>query len=221
MKSLFITASGTDIGKTHAATLMIRQLMARGRKVQALKPLLTGFQLDEMQASDSGLLLAALGRPVTMRNIEAITPWRFSAPLSPDMAARLEGRPQVRLAEVTEFCNAARQGSDHILLIEGVGGVLAPVNDQYTVRDWIGALKMPALLVTGSYLGCISHTLTALEALQGRNIAVAGIVVSESISAPPLDETLRTMANFIKGVRLLPLPRAPGAVGPDLTQLLD
>lgn len=221
MSSLFITATGTDIGKTHTATLLIRQLRGRGRKVHALKPLLTGFEDQAAQSSDSGLLLAAMGRPVTMRNVEAITPWRFAAPLAPNMAARLEGRPQVNLAEVTEFCNAARRNPETVLLIEGVGGVLAPVNDQCTVRDWIEAVNVPALLVTGSYLGSISHTLTALEALQSRNITVAGIVVSESLSAPPLEETLRTMGNFIRGVRLLALPRAPGSVAPDLTQLLD
>ncbi|MFZ5913800.1 MAG: dethiobiotin synthase [Pseudomonadota bacterium] len=221
MNSLFITATGTDIGKTFAATLLVGQLKAKGRKVHALKPLLTGFEEQAAQASDSGLLLAAMGRPVSIANIDAITPWRFRAPLAPNMAAHLEGRPQVKLAEVTEFCAAEMLNREQSLLIEGVGGVLAPINDQCTVRDWMEALNVPAVLVTGSYLGSISHTLTALEALQSRNIAVSGIVVSESLSAPPLDETLRTMANFIKSVRVLALPRSPEQRPPDLTQLLD
>ncbi|MFZ5930953.1 MAG: dethiobiotin synthase [Pseudomonadota bacterium] len=221
MKCLFITASGTEIGKTFVTSLLIRQLRAKGKSVAALKPLITGYTDETAPQSDTRHLLDALGLPMNAQNIAAISPWRFEAPLAPNMAAVREGR-QIDLKEVIAFCNAARNGAQDYLLIEGVGGVMVPLNDAYTVREWIMILQMPTLLVTGSYLGSISHTLTALETLQSRGIKVAGIVISESPMSPvPLGETLETLARFSGGVRLHGLPRLVSAENtPDLTYLL-
>lgn len=222
MKRYFITASGTEIGKTFVTSLLIRQLRAKGKSAAALKPLITGYTDETAPESDTRHLLDALGLPMNAQNIAAISPWRFEAPLSPNMAAQREGR-QIDLKEVVNYCNAARNGGEDYLLIEGVGGVMVPLDDIYTVRDWIMILQMPALLVTGSYLGSISHTLTALEALQSRGIKVAGIVVSESPASPvPLDETLETLSRFSGGVRLHGVQRLdnPGNAA-DLTYLLN
>jgi dethiobiotin synthetase len=85
-----------------------------------------------------------------------------------------------------------------VLLIEGVGGVMVPLDDRHTVLDWIAALEAPALLVVGSYLGAISHALTAEGAIRGRGLAVAGVVIDESADSPvPLDDTAQTMKRFL------------------------
>ena len=92
MSAIFITATGTDTGKTFVAAGLIRHWRGAGRTVEALKPVVTGFNPATAAASDPGVLLAALGRPVTPTEIERIAPWRFAAPLSPDMAAQRENR---------------------------------------------------------------------------------------------------------------------------------
>lgn len=223
MKRFFITASGTGIGKTFVTSLLIRQLRLSGKTVRALKPLITGYTDETASESDTHHLLDALGLPMNAENISSVSPWRFEAPLAPNMAAQREGR-QIDLKEVIAFCNAARSGAQDYLLIEGVGGVMVPLNDHYTVREWIMILQMPALLVTGSYLGSISHTLTALEALQSKGIKVAGIVVSESVHpAVPLDETVAAIERFAGGglcIKALPRQTSLG-MGPDLTYLLS
>ena len=71
-----------------------------------------------------------------------------------------------------------------MMLVEGVGGAMVPLDAEHTVRDWIAALKHPALLIAGSYLGTISHTLTAAEALLSRGVAIAAIVINESEVSP-------------------------------------
>ncbi len=222
MKRFFITASGTGIGKTFVTSLLIRQLRLSGKTVRALKPLITGYTDETASESDTHHLLDALGLPMNAENISSVSPWRFEAPLAPNMAAQREGR-QIDLKEVIAFCNAARSGAQDYLLIEGVGGVMVPLNDHYTVREWIMILQMPALLVTGSYLGSISHTLTALEALQSKGIKVAGIVVSESVHpAVPLDETVAAIERFAGGLCIKALPRETSlGMGPDLTYLLS
>ena len=158
MSAVFITATGTDIGKTFVTAGLIRHLRASGREVDALKPVMTGFDPAHPEASDAGVLLAALGRPIIAAEIARISPFRFSAPLSPDMAARRERR-DIDFNALTEFSAGAAARAKGTLLIEGIGGVMVPLDDRHTVLDWMVALTCPVILVTGSYLGSLSHAL--------------------------------------------------------------
>jgi dethiobiotin synthetase len=210
MSALFVTASGTGVGKTLVTAVLAWQLRARGDAVEVFKPVVSGFDARAVEASDTGVLLRALGRAATPAAIEGVSPWRFAAPLSPDMAARREGRG-IDFDALVASCRERAQGAGCVL-IEGVGGALVPLDERHTVRDWIAALGAPAILVAGSYLGTISHTLTALEALTSRGIAVAGIVLSESPDSPVgLDETAAAIARFAAGTRVLAMPRLAGA----------
>jgi dethiobiotin synthetase len=206
MSAYFITGAGTDVGKTFVACGLIRALIARGRKVRALKPIVSGFEDAAAAGSDPGLLLAAQGRAVTPDEIAAVSPWRFKAPLSPDMAAARENRT-IDFAAVTAFSRAVAPGET--LLVEGVGGVMVPLDDRHTTLDWMQALGFPVILVGGSYLGAISHTLSALEVLRGRGVPVAAIVISETAgSMVALDHTAQTMARFTAPQVAVKLPRA-------------
>ena len=142
------------------------------------------------------MLLAALGEHPTTEALDRIAPWRFRAPLSPDMAAAREGRA-IDFAELVAHSRDAIAVTPGTLLIEGVGGVMVPLDERHTVLDWIAALRIPALVVVGSYLGAISHALTALDALRSRDIAIAALVVNETPqSSVELDETVATIARF-------------------------
>jgi dethiobiotin synthetase len=204
--AIFVTATGTDVGKTFVMAGLIRHFRAAGRPVEALKPIVSGFDPAALQASDPGVLLAALGRPVTIEEIERIAPWRFTAPLSPDLAAAREGRA-IGFDELLDFSRRpAKTGS--ILLIEGVGGVMVPLDNKHTVLDWMKALHIPVLVVTGSYLGTISHTLTALHVLAQRNLDIAAVVVSESeTGGATLDDTVASIARFAQPIDVAGVPR--------------
>ena len=207
MSAYFVTATGTDIGKTFVARGLIGALRARGRAVAALKPVVSGFDPAEAAGSDSGLLAAALGRPVTPDTIAGISPWRFAAPLAPDMAAAREGRT-LDMDEVIAFCHAAIAAEPGVLLIEGAGGLMSPLSTDHIMLDWIVALGLPVILVAGSYLGTISHTLTALDVLARRGLRVAVLVVSETPGSPVrLDETRATLARFAPQHDVVALPR--------------
>src|SRR5262245_8315769 len=104
MPALFVTATGTDIGKTFVTCGLIAELRRQGRAVTALKPVVTGFAADTAAASDPALLLAALGAPLD--DIGKISPWRFAAPLSPDLAAQRENRT-LDAREVVAFSRTA------------------------------------------------------------------------------------------------------------------
>jgi dethiobiotin synthetase len=226
MTALFVTGAGTDIGKTFVAVALIHELRRRRRKVAALKPVASGFDPARPADSDPGTLLAALGEPLTSQALDRIAPWRFRAPLSPDMAARREGRA-IDFAALTEHSRAAVAAAPDVLLIEGVGGVMVPLDDNHTVLDWIAALRLPSVVVGGSYLGAISHALTAINALRRRSLDVVALVVNETPqSAVALDETAASIARFAAGVPVIALSRRARADQPhptigQLTDLLE
>ena len=212
MTAVFVTSTGTDIGKTFVTAGLIRHFRATGRAADAIKPVLSGFDPGAWQDSDPATLLAALGRPIVMDEVERISPWRFTAPLSPHMAARREGRA-IAYQEVVDFCRRAMAGRRGVLLIEGIGGIMVPLDDRHTVLDWMTLLRIPIVLVAGTYVGTMSHTLTALEVLVRRNLDVAAVVVSESEgSAASLADTVVTVERFANSIDVVGLPRlAPDA----------
>lgn len=220
MTAIFVTSTGTDIGKTFVTAGLIRFLRSKNNSVDAIKPLLSGFDPARAGDSDSGVLLRALGLPLTDEEIEDISPWRFSAPLSPDMAAHHEGK-EIDFEQVLSFCETAIEETDGALLIEGVGGVMVPLDQKNTVLDWIADLNIPCILVAGSYLGSISHTLTAARVLDDEDCDLATIVVTETAgSHVPLYETVATISRFLPGIDVIALPRLEvGADHPAFEQI--
>jgi dethiobiotin synthetase len=197
----FITGAGTDIGKTYVTTLLVRQLMAVRRKLLVLKPVVSGVAAidgPDFTASDTAQLILAQGLKVTPATVEACSPWRFKEPLSPDMAAAAEDRT-VSLRAVHAWCGdrIARGADDGVVLIEGVGGVMSPMTSDALNLDLIKALGCEVLLVTGSYLGALTHALTAIETLKAHGVSVRATVVNESAdSGVDFEATLQTLRRY-------------------------
>ena len=212
MSVLFVTGSGTDIGKTYVTALLVRQLVAEGRRVVALKPLVSGvpdWRDPAFVQSDTAILLAAQGLGLNAATVEACSPWRFTAPLSPDMAAAREGRALL-LDDIVDWTHAAisHAPAGAVVVIEGVGGTMSPISQNATGLDWLQAIGCPALLVTGSYLGAISHALTTYAAMSAQGVACAGVVVNETMgSTVGLDETVAALQRFLPGQDVQPLRR--------------
>ena len=207
MSGYFVTATGTDIGKTFVTAGLVKHLRQSGFAASALKPIVSGFTMETASTSDSGVLLTAMGEDITPVTLNRISPWRFAAPLSPDMAAAREGKA-IDLDIVVRFCEDAVLAAPGTLFVEGVGGVMVPLERRRTVLDWMEALRFPVILVAGSYLGTISHTLTALDCMARRNIIVSALVISETgDGAVPLDETAAVLARFAPKVPIVTLTR--------------
>lgn len=207
MAGYFIGATGTGIGKTLITAGLVWQLRCLRRQARAVKPVVSGFDEADWGGSDPSRLLAAMGVPETSGNLDPISPWRFSAPVSPHTAASMEGK-EVSKDAICQFCVEALQKEGHTL-IEGAGGIMTPLTQGYTQLDLIKDIKIPVILVTGSYVGTFSHTLTALEALERRCVTVGGIVVSESeASAASLADTVASIEDFTQNrYRVFTVPR--------------
>jgi len=209
---LFIAGAHTEIGKTHVACGLLRAAQDKGWRVDALKPVVSGFDPADWEESDPGRLVAAMGRPHTPEVLDAISPWRFSAPLAPPMAAEDEGR-RLELASVTDFCRdrIARTAAD-LMVVEGVGGLMSPIASGATSLDLLCDLACPSVLVSGSYLGAVSHALTALEVMRSRAVAPAAVLVSEDDDpeAPDFLRGLALLREHAGAVPVIAVSRGPG-----------
>jgi dethiobiotin synthetase len=207
MSAYFVTATGTDIGKTFVTAGLIRHLRNAGETVDAFKPVVSGFDIATAALSDPGVLLGALDEAVTPESLDRLSPWRFAAPLSPDMAAAREGQ-SLDFDAIVSNCKKRMAQSEGTLFIEGVGGVMVPLDETHTVLDWMEALDLPLIVITGSYLGTISHTLTAMECLSRKGLVVKALVINDSgDGAVPMEETKAALARFLPDVTLAALPR--------------
>lgn len=222
MRRIFVTGSGTDIGKTLVTAALARQAKALGHKVAVCKPVASGYSWEDAAASDAGVILAAMDEPITQEAIARISPWRYREPVSPDFAARMEGW-SVEAAQIADFCRKAEAGHDTVI-VEGVGGIMAPINERQTFLDALPALNYPVLVVVGTYLGALSHAFTCVETIRGRGLSVAGVVVSESVAGQPTEQITTALATFLPDLPIVILPRLQGphpwAQAPALTQFL-
>lgn len=201
-KIYFITAIGTDIGKTYLVENLLHNIV----NSRAIKPIISGFNFGDVN-SDCAKILRAQNEEFTSKNVEKITPWRFEEPLSPHFAAEKEGK-KIDFDEVVEFCkekmDLAKQ-DDVSLFIEGAGGIMSPISYEKTFLDLVKILEVDVLLVGANYLGAISHILSACNALKGQRSVVEKIIINEGAPKFVLEknDVIKTIETFTKVDTLL------------------
>jgi len=206
MAAIFVTGIGTGIGKTFVTAGLLRHVREQGGEAGGFKPLVSGY--ESAPGSDPAFLLEAMGRSVSEEAVATIAPFRFKAALSPDMAARAEGR-EIAFEALVAFCRRAAF-SPGTVLIEGVGGVMVPLDATHTTLDLMTVLDLPVVLVAGSYLGSLSHTLTAVAVLKHAGVRVLSLVVNDSGTGEvPLSHTAGTLRRFLPDLAVVTVPRNP------------
>lgn len=183
MKKYCIAGSGTDVGKTFILCALIENLRKEGHSVAAIKPLLSGYDPENMRESDAGHIARALGLEVNAANVANISPLRFSAPQSPDIAAAREGKT---LSPESVITASAFTSHADVGFVETIGGACVPINADFTVTEWIKALHMPVIFVSGMYLGGLSHTISAMRCLTAAGIEIERVIVNPG-KRPPSD----------------------------------
>ena len=196
MSGFFITSTGTEIGKTFITASLCYQLRKAGSSVHAIKPLISGIDEDDMQGTDTAIIADALGIELDSTTLDQISPFRYKAPLAPAMAAELEGKT-LDYDEMLSFCRTTLENNPNCL-VEGVGGSFVPLTKDKLVANWIADLRLPSIVVAGSYLGTLSHITATLEAMAARGLPVLALIVSESAGNdhPNFDATLEQARNW-------------------------
>jgi dethiobiotin synthetase len=217
MRGLFVTGTGTGVGKTILSAALIAAMSAAGVRVRAHKPVVTG--LDE--PSDTGwppdheLLASVAGmRP------EEVAPLRYGPAVSPHLAAALADET-IDPAGLVARARAAAS-DDGALIVEGVGGLLAPLTDDFTVRDLAAALGLPVVIAASPGLGTINHTLLSIESARAARLDVRSVVLTPWPDAPAeLERSNRETIARLGEVEVAGLAHVPSPSAADLARAGD
>lgn len=163
-KVVFISATGTEVGKTFA----LCELLHLYPNSTAIKPIITGLDQKNYHNSDSAKILNALNQEINWQNILSISPFYYQTPAAPNIAALQENKDQIDYNNLREFClNFIKENQDKdYIFIEGAGGLFVPINSDKTIYDLIRDINSELLIVASNYLGTISHSLSCLKYLE-------------------------------------------------------
>lgn len=190
---MFVTGTGTEVGKTVVAGVLARTARDMGRDVSVFKPAVSGLE-EEGQPDHERLRRAA----ASGQTDDEIAPYRYQAPVSPHLAAAMAGEP-IDAANLREQFASAR-AAGNFLVCEGVGGFLVPLRTDYLVRDFAIDCGLPVVVAATSGLGTINHSLLTIESVKAAGLDVAAVVLTpwpESPSAVELSnrETIEGLSD--------------------------
>jgi dethiobiotin synthetase len=193
---IFITGTDTGAGKTVLTALLAEFLRAKKINVAALKPVCSGGR------GDAEKIFAALGGRM---ELDRVNPWHFRAAITPSLAARQE-KKRVRLAQVRAHIRAAQYEFDTVL-VEGAGGLLSPLGEDFDSRDLIVKLDAIPVLVAPNQLGAVNHILLTLEALPKRIRARCQVVLMSPCKPDAATgSNAKLLAEFLPAGKIFTLP---------------
>lgn len=198
---VFVTGTGTEVGKTVVAAAIARTLAGEGKRVAVFKPAVTG--LEEEGETDHALLRRASSSAQSDREI---APYRYRPPASPHLAAAM-AREQIDPERLQRAAAEAAAGAEAIVC-EGVGGFLVPLSPTYLVRDLAVDLGYPLVIVADPGLGTINHTLLTLESARAAGLEVATVVLNPWPEEPgEIERSNRETIGVLGEARVLTLPQ--------------
>jgi dethiobiotin synthetase len=199
LRGLFVTGTDTEVGKSVLAASICAALAARGERVAAFKPVVTGLDEEPGEFGRDHELLASVAS--AGQTPEDVAPHRFGPPVSPHLAAELAG---VAL-EPPELVAAAR--AHELVVCEGVGGLLVPITPGYLVRDLAVDLGLPVVVAARPGLGTINHTLLTVEAARAGGLGVSAVVMTPWPDDPtPMERSNRAIVERLGDVQVAGLP---------------
>jgi dethiobiotin synthetase len=204
MRAIFITGTGTEVGKTVVAAAVARTHLAAGERVAVFKPAVSG--LDEYEPGgplpDHDLLRLAAG---SAQSDDEIAPYRYGPAVSPHLAAELAGS-EIDPARLRAAAEAAA-GTADVLVCEGVGGFTVPLTLGYSVRDFARDIGAPVGIAASAGLGTINHALLTIESVRSVGLEVAAVVLTPWPSEPGvLERSNREAIERLGRVRVEVLP---------------
>jgi dethiobiotin synthetase len=199
----FVTGTDTGVGKTHVACKLIKDYVAQGYKVVGMKPVAAGTEfVDSAWVNEDVLKLEAASNVKAPRAL--VNPYSFNEAIAPHIAAEKAG-VEININVIKQAFDALSQLAD-IVIVEGAGGFLVPLNSTQTMADLAVSLNIPIVLVVGMRLGCINHSLLTVEAITARNLTLHGWVANQlQPNMQMLAENEATLVQTIQAPKLFSL----------------
>jgi len=175
LRGLLVTGTDTEVGKTLIAGAIARSLRLRGRRVEVFKPVATGCRhgREGLISADAEFLAACAD---SRRTLAQIAPVRYASATAPNLAAQREHRPVDLEAIFASY--RSLEGQAEAVIVEGIGGLMCPISDDFWVIHFARMAKLPLVIVARAGLGTINHTLLTLHAARSAGLEVAGVVVN-------------------------------------------
>lgn len=200
MRGVFVTGTDTEVGKSVVAASICAALAARGERVAAFKPVVTGLDEEPGEFGRDHELLASVA--TADQTPDDVAPHRFGPPVSPHLAAEQAGMT----IEPAELLASAR--AHELVVCEGVGGLLVPITPGYLVRDLAVDLGLPVVVAARPGLGTINHSVLTVEAARAAGLRVAAVVMTPWPDDPtPVESSNRATVERLGGVPVSGLPR--------------
>jgi len=174
--SLFVAGTDTGVGKTHVALKLIQQARRQGLSAAGYKPVASGCDLIDDSWRNSDAIALQSASSIEM-DYSLVNPYAFAPPIAPHIAAS----EQNIAIDINLLCDNYRRIQDQVdvVIVEGAGGCLVPINENLTMLDLAQKLELPICLVVGLRLGCINHALLSVEAIRARGIALESLVFNQ------------------------------------------
>lgn len=214
-QSYFVTGTDTGIGKTIVSCALLSAYSARGNAVIGMKPVVTGRVCGEWADVKAIVAASSIAAPR-----EWVNPYAFIPPISPHLAAKQAGM-EIDIEIICQaYCNL--QKISDVVVVEGVGGIMAPLNDRNDVADMAYALDLPIILVVGMRLGCLNHALITEKVIQASGLKLAGWVANQiDPQMNSFDENLHTLKERLNCPLLGVLPFERNVSTKNFSTLLD
>lgn len=192
----FVTGTDTEIGKTAVSCALLRAFADRGLSVAGMKPVSSGGDDAKRLAASASIELP----------VELLNPFSFNTPVAPHIAARNEGRK----IDIEKIVSAFEAIEADVVIVEGVGGFLVPLNEDQDVSDLAQSLGLPVILVVGMKLGAISHARLTFDAIKSRGLECAGWVANRiDPHMAAFDEVLASIRRHIDAPLIDVMPFDP------------
>ncbi len=193
---IFVTGTDTDVGKTYISEALIKHFCRQGFQTVGMKPIAAGAEIE-----NGRLLNADVKAIVSASNVDApidqINPYVFAPAIAPHIAAQQVGI-EIAIEPIISAFKALQQQAD-VIVVEGAGGFLVPINESLTMGDLAKALDVSLVLVVGVRLGCISHALLTVQSIEAKGLHLIGWVANRiEPNMPALEENIATLKAMIK-----------------------
>lgn len=178
---VFITGTGTDVGKTVISTLLLSGLLNAGINAAPMKPIQTGATVidGELSCPDLDYCLQQTGLVINAEDYKLMGPYRYEPACSPHLAGRLAGS----YPELNKICNAfdTLTSKYEFIVAEGAGGIMVPVTETESTLNLVQCLKIPVIITASLGLGTINHSLLTIDVLKRNSIPMVGIIFTQTI----------------------------------------
>lgn len=221
MKRVFITGTDTDAGKTTCAAALIHALRKHGRRCVPLKPVAAGADsvAGQLRNADALQLMQACDIEVSVNAYQRANPFCFAPAIAPHIAANQAGVP-VNLADLLQHTDVVASSHGDVLIIEGAGGWLVPLNNEVSLADYAQETAAEVVLVVGMKLGCLNHALLTATDIERRGLKLAGWIANQP-QAKAMCEYNANIATLKQLLRAPCLGEIPYSPETDAQQLAD